>query len=138
METIRDIIAELREHVGEMTPLADRIEESVKDCNQLKMREALEGLITNIEMRSSTFGLDVMVDTKTFLDAKAALSAPARNCDVYTTEADRQDAFIAYYNKTFDLKGEYAFNTSDLKHNIDSILNDYIDWLFAEAKAKGE
>lgn len=47
-------------------------------------REVLEELIANIEMRSATFGLNVMVDTKTFLDAKAALAKPLRNCDVGT------------------------------------------------------
>lgn len=51
-----------------------------------KIREAFEELIANIEMRSSTFGLNVMVDTKTFLDAKAALAEPLRNCDVGTAE----------------------------------------------------
>ena len=39
-----------------------------------KLREALDELVANIEMRSSTFGLNVMVDTKTYLDAKAALA----------------------------------------------------------------
>lgn len=52
-------------------------ENSSQVGNAAKMRKALEGLIANIEMRSSTFGLNVVVDTKTFLDAKAALSAPA-------------------------------------------------------------
>lgn len=42
------------------------------DC--AKLREALAELVANIEMRSSNFGLNVMVDTKTYLDAKAALA----------------------------------------------------------------
>ena len=49
--------------------------------NAAKLREALAELVENIEMRSSTFGLNVIVDTKTYLDAKAALAAPPRNCD---------------------------------------------------------
>lgn len=63
--------------------------------NTKAMREALEELVANIEMRSSTFGLNVMVDTKTFLDAKAALAAPARNCDVGTPDeqAERFENF---------------------------------------------
>lgn len=52
-------------------------------------RDALEELIANIEMRSATFGLNVMVDTKTFLDAKAALAKPLRNCDVGTAVQQR-------------------------------------------------
>lgn len=55
-----------------------------------KVREALEELLANIEMRSSTFGLNIMVDTKTFLDAKAALAEPLRNCDVGTAEEQYQ------------------------------------------------
>lgn len=39
-----------------------------------KLREALEELVANIDMRSPTFGLNVMVDTKTYLDAKTALT----------------------------------------------------------------
>ena len=39
-----------------------------------KLREALEELVANIEMRSSTFGFNVIVDTKTYLDAKIALA----------------------------------------------------------------
>lgn len=66
-----------------------------------------------------------------------ALSKPPRNCDVYETEAERQSAFINWYNETFDLKGsKYAIDTCDLKHNIDNILHEYITWLFA--KAEGE
>lgn len=63
------------------------------EANNVKaMRDALEELVANIEMRSSTFGLNVMVDTKTFLDAKAALATPPRNCDIYT---DIDSAFRA-------------------------------------------
>lgn len=55
--------------------MLDRLEAANRrergDC--AKLREALEELVANIEMRSSTFELNVMVDTKTYLDAKAAL-----------------------------------------------------------------
>lgn len=70
--------------------------------------------------------------------AKAALSTPARNCELYETESERQAAFIAYYNETFDLKGKYAIDTCDLKHDIEGILHEYIEWLFAEAKGEDE
>ena len=51
-----------------------------------KLQKALHSLIENIEMRGAIFGLEVIVDTKTFLDAKAALAEPLRNCDVGTAE----------------------------------------------------
>jgi hypothetical protein len=68
--------------------------ESLQVGNVAAMREALEELIANIEMRSSTFGLNVMVDTKTFLDAKAALAAPPRNCDLYKSEPEAYQAYL--------------------------------------------
>ena len=58
--------------------------------NAAALREALEELVANIEMRSSAFGLNVMVDTKTFIDAKSALAKPLRNCDVGTIEEQKK------------------------------------------------
>lgn len=55
-----------------------------------KLRDALEELVANIEMRSSIFGLNFMVDTKIFLDAKAALAEPLLNCEVGTAEEQYQ------------------------------------------------
>jgi len=72
---------------------------------------------------------------------RAALAKPPRNCDVFESEADRQAAFIAYYNEERSLKGTfYEISTSDLKHDTDSILIDYVEWLFKPAKpeTKGE
>lgn len=76
---------------------SDRADELLSKCNAqsaklktlgdaTKLREALEELVANIEMRSSTFGLNVMVDTKTYLDAKAALA----NTSSQTTQGDKQ------------------------------------------------
>lgn len=83
-ETTADIIAEMEtERPGLMNaPIntnnlyyARRLKAALERerGNEAKLREALEELVANIEMRSSTFGLNVMVDTKTYLDAKAAL-----------------------------------------------------------------
>lgn len=64
-----------------------------------------------------------------------ALVKPARNCDVFESEAKRQAAFIAYYNKASAIKGTlYEIGVSDLKYNMDSILIDYIEWLFEPEK----
>ena len=80
---INEMIAALREEADRLEAAYKR--EAVTGSNQFgnaaKLREALAELVENIEMRSSTFGLNVIVDTKTYLDAKAALSAPPRNCD---------------------------------------------------------
>ena len=84
--------------------------------NCAKLREALDELVADIEMRSSTFGLNVMVDTKTYLDAKAALAAPPRNCDVYNNESCR----MAYHLHGDGLMTMQAF----------------ADWLFAPATEK--
>lgn len=40
-----------------------------------KLREALEELVSNIEMRASAFGIFSIIDRKTFFDAKGALAA---------------------------------------------------------------
>ena len=95
-------------------------EKSSQVGNTAEIREALEELIANIEMRSFSFGLNVMVDTKTFLDAKTALSAPARNCDLYTTEDEAWEAFCEAFPDAV-CPSEYWSEQ-------------YQMWLFAEAK----
>lgn len=67
--------------------------------------------------------------------AIAALAAPPRNCDRFTSESEMKAAFIDYYNEVWELKGTSSeIDYCDLKHNIDGILHDYIEWLLAEAK----
>lgn len=46
-----------------------------------KLREALDELVANIEMRSSSFDIFSIVDRKAFLDAKAALAATEKKGD---------------------------------------------------------
>lgn len=73
--------------------------------------------------------------------AKAALAAPQRNCDIFASESEMESAFVDYYNELFALKGTSdEIGYSDLKHNIDGVLHDYIKWLLAPAKTetKGE
>lgn len=93
-ETLCDIIAEsyhntaATQYVRKLLDRLDRarmkMESEIANLRKenAKLRDALEELVANIEMRSSTFGLNVMVDTKTYLDAKTALAAPPLNCDV--------------------------------------------------------
>lgn len=64
--------------------------------------------------------------------ALEALSAPPRNCDVFETETEMRKAFIDWYNETWDLKGsKYEIEMCDLKHDVEGILHEYIQWLFS-------
>jgi hypothetical protein len=168
METIDDIVREMRkmgENYSKSqsndcryvaywlgTTFADRIEavakteittptckESLQVGNAEKMREALRQIElllnvcakTNVSMAATLATISEVV--------KSSVSAPARNCDLYKTESERRTAFIDWYNETFDLKGsKYAIDTCDLKHNVDGILHEYIEWLFAEAKGEAK
>ena len=98
--------------------------------NSAKLREALGELAANIEMRSSTFGLNVMVDTKTFIDAKAALAAPARNCDVHTA-----DELKGIFNS--ELVSELPIANEHEKNLVTITAMGVIDALFATAKEGG-
>ena len=81
--------------------LSKNVSKNGVDFGQLgdaaKLREALEELVANIEMRSSTFGLNVMVDTKTYLDAKTALAEPVRNYEVGTAEEQAERWYWRYH-----------------------------------------
>ena len=71
----------------------------------------------------------------------AALATPARNCDMFTNESEARKAFIVWYNTAYELNGDKwnEISSCDLKHNVDNILQDYIEWLFEPAKElKGE
>lgn len=143
-ETIADIIAEMRGiRVREFQDYADRFEAAIKrerakieaDALEVggiveaarkrelgdaaKLREALEELVANIEMRSSTFGLNVMVDTKTYLDAKTALSAPPRNCERFQTVKQAKEAYRA------EVRRVYIWDGCETER--------LVDWLLATA-----
>lgn len=90
IDALKQRCAELNAEVAAKDEVIQRLNDAISEWQRRKMatpenssavgdvaklREALEELVANIEMRSSTFGLNVMVDTKTFLDAKAALAA---------------------------------------------------------------
>lgn len=106
--------------------------------NSAAMREALEYVKQWREDCISEEGADNVDDMMAVVNA--ALSAPARNCDLFGTEAEAESAFIAYYNEAYDLKGYDEIDTCDLKHDVAGILHDYIQWLLAPAKpeTKGE
>jgi hypothetical protein len=69
--------------------------------------------------------------------AKSALAKPPLNCEVFTSESEMKSAFIDYYNEVWSLKGTSdEIDYCDLKHNIDGILHDYIEWLLSPMKSK--
>ena len=109
METIKSILAEMRKAtpiyrgsdvIGEyrnsyLIKLADRIEQAVTSCNQLKMREALEnsnGLLEELaligEWGESANGQ--------IAENKATLAEPPRNCDRFN---NIKEAKAAYCNE---------------------------------------
>lgn len=106
--------------------LSKNVSKNKADFGQLgdaaKLREALEELVANIEMRSSTFGLNVMVDTKTYLDAKAALSAPPRNCERFQTVKQAKEAYSA------EVRRIYIWDGCETER--------LVDWLLATATEK--
>lgn len=139
METIQDIVNEIRRlsddgfpldgessHslVEDMRLLADRIEQAVTNCNQLKLREALlKSRKAMDEMSMSIFRgwiedslADVAGEAQKAISS--ALSAPPRNCDLYATEAEAYRGWERYYN-SIDPKDGYL---------------DFEDWLFAKAE----
>ena len=129
-ETIEDIVAEMREYESTPPPrdawldLADRIEEEVKRergaeaaqiCgNAAKIREALSDACYAMHnfLKTQYGGYEEMA--KALDKAKAALSAPPRNCDIYDAESCR----MAYHLHGDGLMTMQAF----------------ADWLFAPAE----
>lgn len=90
--------------------------EAVTNCNQFKMREALAYCAKvcgeHINLRDDDDPMNIAHEK-----AKAALSAPARNCD-------RQ------YKNGYDVLGEFTAETG--RQIFETV--DVINWLFAEAK----
>lgn len=132
-ETTTEIIAEMEtERPGLMNAqlntnnsyYARRLKAAIKrergDCAML--RKALEELVANIEMRSSTFGLNVIVDTKTYLDAKTALAATPRNCDRFASAEEAWDAYDEWVESYREKGKTEPFNE--------------FGWLFASATEK--
>lgn len=139
METINDIIVEMRKAMPRVVDAkvilrnyADRIEaavvrenrtsqdslqvQSVTDCNDFgnaaKMREALETIskcdIYKEEDCYTLYGV-----------CESALSAPARNCDLYKSEPEAYQAYL-----------------TAMKNATEKTYVYFEPWLFAEAKGE--
>lgn len=52
-----------------------------------------------------------------------------RNCEKYLTENEAKIAFLKEYNEKY----MQNFDSADLKHNIDDILRDFVEWLFEKS-----
>lgn len=135
METINDIVAEMREFADadsqsigrdvlrrRIQHFADRIEKAVTNCNQSKMREALEdsnGLLEELaligEWSESAKGQ--------ITENKAALSAPSRNCDRFNDPGEALSVYCEDKGITHPLLLWFGNEFWGL-----------LQWLFAEAK----
>lgn len=101
-----------------------------------KLREALVGLAQAVREFMATKSANFYPDVAIALEvANAALAAPPRNCDRFANEAEARKAFIVWYNTVFGLNGDKwrEVSSCDLKRNINDILHDYIEWLYAHA-----
>ena len=140
METISEIITDMREFADadsqsigrdvlrrRIQHFADSIEQAVTNCNQFKMRSALEylrdasrefcHLILNSkynEVYDKYKHPEVAKISDAIVNANIALAASPRNCDLYETENETLKAFHA----TYPISTYYL----------------YVKWLFAEAK----
>lgn len=133
METIKDIIQEMREFADadsqsigrdvlrrRIQHFADRIEQAVTNCNQLKMREAVYGIKNTAN--SALTALSIGNDMSSFLwdiirKCEAALSALPRNCDLYS-----HDEALRIWSSLPESEEDGCFD----------------EWLFAEAKGESK
>jgi hypothetical protein len=101
-----------------------------------KLREALEnsnGLLEELALIGE-WGESAR---EQIAENKAAIAKPLRNCDVFASESEMKAAFIDWYNKVWELKGTWSeIDYCDLKHNVDGILHEYIDWLLAPVRTE--
>lgn len=104
--------------------MKDKIKETVTNCNQFKMREALERLREWVlmDLNENAFIADssgnyMKLIKGTIEIANAALAEPPRNCD-------RQ------YENGYDVLRRFTAETG--RQIFDSV--DVINWLLAEAK----
>ena len=156
MKTIDDILCEMRKDIPRVVDTkvilrnyADRIEAAwerkAKEIatenavlpavcitkpsgNAAKMREALEKIDRIVWDKHR----HTKEETEAHRLATEALSAPARNCDVYTKE---QLCEIVTTEAQSELSGDTPQGIRDI---VDIVAKGVIKSLFAEAKAKGE
>lgn len=160
METINNILHEMRslgrldeestdkiprslQALGLLT-YADRIEKAITNCNQLKMREALELVRLYIsngpEEESRAYvknGQIEMLFALEVLDTiSAALSATPRNCDMFSDETEAQLKFL---NDVWLVSSdkESMLERHRIENWTEEMLLRYARWLLAPVK-KGE
>lgn len=118
-------------HNGDVGTSEGQCDQTAKG-NVATLREALDKLLKWVEIHTAIFSLRVAPikdDPETVKKekedavamARAALSAPLRNCDLYATEAEAYRGWEQYYNSLDHLKDDYL---------------DYEDWLFEKAGGK--
>ena len=113
-----------------------REREAVTDCNHpgnaAAMREALEAIHDKVNGLDEECGVDP-VEIRDL--ARAALSAPARNCDIYATATEAIKAQDVAFNEDNFKNGECRLGCPGCD---DGLIDCKILWLFAPAERKGE
>lgn len=110
----------------------ERLETKTEVGDRAKLREAYEFA----EEFLRDYGTDWKLHNKLCDMLKSALAEPQRNCDRFANEAEARKAFIVWYNTVYGLYGDKwnEVSSCDLKHNVNDILQDYIEWLFSSAE----
>lgn len=97
----------------------DKAIEEYAPGNAAAMRDALERIV-NLAPEYPAHGVDWnALAAEAFLTASSALSAPARNCDRFTTEDEAREAYWAYLeplefnDKPFVAITEWLFATAE-------------------------
>lgn len=136
IEMVKDVLAEMRNRsvtvIGGRTitmrnfvsqekceEWADRIEKAVANCNQHKMREALEDSTELLRNLGVLLGDDIT--SKQICANDVALSTPPRNCDKFDT---KEESALAYAEEC----------STCIPQSILWQVGEWLDWLFAEAK----
>lgn len=115
-ETIAAIVAEIRAY-------ADRLDDAHGMPSPTDLRKLADRIERADQRKECDFGMALSIEEglRKRDRERAALSAPARNCDRYATAKDALDAFI----REKEIKAADVDNMN---------LRDFFDWLFDTAK----
>lgn len=153
MEKIKKIVAEMRKDIPRVVDTkvilnnyADRIEKAATNCNQLKMREALEWFWSkrsmldfchnNLSSKTWEDWDKVYHFLREFADkVQSALSAPSRNCDRFANELDAQ---IAFLNEVWliSVDKDTMLEWDKFENWTELMKSSYAKWLLAEVKGE--
>lgn len=124
LDTPQDISQIYRSVANEIRQKMSAQNQSVTNCNQLKMREALKSIIKDGVSKYLAKEInDVMLCRRIENIVKEAISHPPRNCDLLANE---QEALASIHNDRCCVQNPIDERKLTVK------------WLFAEAKGKAK